>query len=44
MWIATSDLPRTAAHPFYERINRILDSRVRSAREEVVRGDGTAGP
>lgn len=25
MWIATTDLPRTAAHPFYERLNRILD-------------------
>ena len=25
MWIATNDLPRTAAHPFYERMNRILD-------------------
>jgi transposase len=25
MWIATNDLPRTAAHPFYERLNRILD-------------------
>jgi transposase len=25
IWIATNDLPRTAAHPFYERINRILD-------------------
>ena len=25
IWIATSDLPRTAAHPFYERINQILD-------------------
>jgi transposase len=25
MWIATSDLPRTAAHPFYERLNQILD-------------------
>lgn len=25
MWIATGDLPRTAAHPFYERLNRILD-------------------
>jgi transposase len=24
-WIATSDLPRTAAHPFYERLNGILD-------------------
>jgi transposase len=25
MWIASSDLPRTAAHPFYESLNRILD-------------------
>lgn len=25
MWIATSDVPKTAAHPFYERLNRILD-------------------
>lgn len=26
-WIATSDLPKSAAHPFYEQINKILDSR-----------------
>lgn len=26
LWIATSDLPTTAAaHPFYGRLNRILD-------------------
>lgn len=25
IWIASSDLPTTAAHPFYERLNRILD-------------------
>lgn len=25
IWIATSDLPRTAGHPFYERMNKILD-------------------
>jgi transposase len=25
IWIATSDLPRTAGHPFHERINRILE-------------------
>src|SRR5262249_33478949 len=25
MWIAASDLPTTAAHPFYDRLNRILD-------------------
>ena len=25
MWIASSDLPITAAHPFYDRLNRILD-------------------
>jgi transposase len=26
MWIATQDLPRSAAHPFYTRLNQILDS------------------
>jgi transposase len=25
MWIATHDLPRSGAHPFYTRLNRILD-------------------
>ncbi len=25
MWIATQDLPRSAAHPFYRGLNRILD-------------------
>src|SRR5918999_4025859 len=25
IWIATSDLPRTAGHPFYQRVNQILD-------------------
>jgi hypothetical protein len=25
IWIATKDLPRTAAHPFYTRLNLILD-------------------
>ena len=25
MWVATTDLPRSAAHPFYTRLNRILD-------------------
>lgn len=25
MWIATQDLPRSASHPFYRRLNRILD-------------------
>jgi transposase len=26
MWIAATDLPTTAAHPFYERLNVILDA------------------
>jgi SAM-dependent methyltransferase len=26
-WVATQDLPRTAAHPFYRRLNRVLDER-----------------
>ena len=25
MWVATQDLPRSAAHPFYARLNRVLD-------------------
>ena len=26
MWMATTDLPRNAGHPFYERLNRILSA------------------
>ena len=26
MWIPTSDLLRSTAHPFYHRLNRILDN------------------
>ena len=26
MWVATQDLPRRAAHPFYTRLNEILDA------------------
>ena len=26
MWVATQDLPRSASHPFYTRLNQILDS------------------
>jgi transposase len=25
MWVPASDLPRSAGHPFYERLNRLLD-------------------
>ena len=25
LWVATSELPRTAGHPFYERLNRLFD-------------------
>ena len=25
MWVATNDLPRSAEHPFYTRLNQILD-------------------
>jgi hypothetical protein len=25
MWVAMTDLPRSAAHPFYARLNQILD-------------------
>ena len=26
MWVATQDLPRSAAHPFYTRLNQILET------------------
>ena len=25
MWVASADLPRGGGHPFYERLNRVLD-------------------
>ncbi len=25
MWVATGDLPKSAGHPFYERLNRVFD-------------------
>ncbi len=25
MWVATADLPKSAGHPFYERLNRVFD-------------------
>jgi hypothetical protein len=25
MWVAIQDLPRTAVHPFYTRLNQIFD-------------------
>ena len=25
MWVATADLPKSAEHPFYARLNRVLD-------------------
>ena len=27
LWVATAELPRTAGHVFYERVNRILNER-----------------
>ena len=26
LWIAAADLPTTAAHPFYQRVNALLDA------------------
>jgi hypothetical protein len=26
MWVAINDLPRSASHPFYTRLNQILDT------------------
>jgi hypothetical protein len=27
MWVATQDLPRSVAHPFYTRLNQILEKK-----------------
>ena len=47
MWVATGDLPQSAGHPFYERLNRVLsaagfDAFVEDLCREVLRGDGAA--
>ena len=26
LWIATNDLPATGGHPFYQRLNQVLDA------------------
>ncbi len=26
MWVATADLPQGAGHPFYERLNQVLNA------------------
>jgi len=28
LWIATNELPVTGGHPFYQRLNRVLDAHV----------------
>ena len=49
MWVATQDLPRSAAHPFYARLNQILDQHdfdrlCRRSLRAVLCGRGPAGP
>src|SRR3954449_11666200 len=48
MWVAISDLPRNAAHPFYTRLNQILDEDgfdgyVEGLREPFYADDGRPG-
>ena len=47
MWVATQDLPRSAAHPFYTRLNQILDEHdfdgyVEGLLRAILRGRGPA--
>src|ERR1044071_5924474 len=35
MWVATQDLPRSASHPFYKRLNEVLE---RNRFDEYVEG------
>ena len=25
LWVSTADLPRSAGHPFFERLNRVME-------------------
>src|SRR5688500_18008154 len=48
MWVATHDLPRSAAHPFYTRLNQILDKHdfdgyVEELCQRFYAGDGRPG-
>jgi transposase len=48
MWVATQDLPRSAAHPFYARLNQIFeqhgfDGYVEGLCERFYAGDGRPG-
>jgi transposase len=48
MWVATQDLPRSAAHPFYTRLNQILDQHdfdgyVEGLCQRFYAGDGRPG-
>ena len=49
MWVATQDLPRSAAHPFYVRLNQILDRHdfdgfVEALCERFYADEGLPGP
>ena len=35
MWVATQDLPRSAPHPFYRRLNRVLEDGARTFDERI---------
>ena len=41
MWVATQDLPRSAAHPFYTRLNQILDQQDFEGSSRVFVSDST---
>jgi hypothetical protein len=43
MWVATGDLPRTAAHPFYTRLNHILERHDFEAKSRILPHDSRAG-
>jgi hypothetical protein len=47
LWIATSDLPRSPGHPFYARLNQVLDAAhfdrfVEAQCERFCAGDGAS--
>ena len=44
MWVATQDLPRSAAHPFYTRLNQILDQQDFDVLTKLAQASGIETP
>ena len=44
MWVASTDLPQSAGHPFYERLNHVLEDAGFEVRDVISHVTGTGFP